>query len=64
MKLNQVIVKVIETDTADGLTVQVNTFLAGAGEATLLQMLYSTSGGVTAAGDMVVTYSVMIVYTN
>lgn len=55
MKLNQVVIKVIEAATADALTIAVNTFLKNSGEATLLSMHYAVIGG---------DFSAMIVYTN
>lgn len=65
MKLNQVIVKVIDADTADALTIGVNAFIQSVGEDTLLEVLYSTAGGPRASdSSLVVKYSCMIVYTH
>jgi hypothetical protein len=65
MKLNQTIVKVIDADTAVGLTIAVNTFIQSVGEDTLLEMHFSTAGGARPSdSDLVLKYSCMIVYTH
>lgn len=65
MKLNQILVKVIDADTADGLTVQVNAFIQSVGEDSLLETHYSTCAGVRPSDSgLVVKYSAMIVYTH
>jgi hypothetical protein len=65
MKLNQTIVKVIDADTAVGLTIAVNAFIQSVGEDTLLEMHYSMSVGIRPSDDALIEkFSAMIVYTH
>lgn len=63
MKLNQVVVEVLDADTADALTIAVNNFLASIGDATYVDLQYQLAGAPRASdSSLVLKYSAMIIY--
>lgn len=65
MKLNQIVVKVIDADTADALTIAVNAFIQSVGEDTLINVQFALAGGARPSdSSLVEKYACMIVYTH